>query len=64
MSRKIIVSEGMNKVVTRALNSPRGIKIKFEAPGQAINFRQKFYAMRKVMLKHDPSSEWRTLAGY
>jgi hypothetical protein len=56
-----VLSEAMIAIVSRALNSPRGISIAFPSEGAAINWRQRYYTIRKGVVKADPASEWRTL---
>jgi hypothetical protein len=56
-----VVSEAMDGLVRRALNSERGIGIRFPNQGLAINWKQRYYTVRKNIVKSDPSSEWRTL---
>jgi hypothetical protein len=56
-----VLSEAMIQIVSRALNSPRGISIAFPSEGAAINWRQRYYTIRKGVVKNDPASEWRTL---
>lgn len=51
----------MAGLVARALNSERGIAIRFPSQGAAINWKQRYYTVRKGIVKADPSSEWRTL---
>lgn len=57
-----IPSEAITQIVTRALNSARGIEIVFDSERQATHFRHRFYAVRRAVLKTDPQSEWGTLS--
>ena len=61
MSAPIVPSEAMRQIVLRALNSAKGIKIEFETDGQAINFHQRYNAVRRNEVRRDAASEWRTL---
>jgi hypothetical protein len=60
VSAPTIPSEAMRQVVQRALNSPNGIKIEFNTEGEAINFHQRYNAVRSNEVRRDPQSEWRT----
>jgi hypothetical protein len=52
----------MEAIVRRALNSERGIRIRMPSHGAAINWRQRYYGCRKVVVQREgPQSEWRTL---
>lgn len=59
-----IPSEAIYKIVSRALNSERGISIPFKSPGEAIYWRQRYYKCRATILKQDPTSDWRTLSAF
>lgn len=59
--RKVIPSEAIVALVTRALNSTNGIKITCESEGQAIYIHQRYNTVRSDIVKRDPESEWRTL---
>lgn len=56
-----VLSEAMQSLVVRALNSERGIAVRFPNEGAAINFRQRYYSIRKHVTANNPTSEWRTL---
>ena len=56
-----VASETMEQLVRRALNSERGIAIDFKDSGKAVHWRQRYYMVRKKMLKSDPASDWRSL---
>jgi hypothetical protein len=58
--KQIIPSEAIHNLVTRALNSPNGIKITCDSEGQAINFHQRYNMVRADVVKRDPNSEWRS----
>ena len=57
-------SETIHLIVEKALNSPRGIEIPFETPGDAIYWRQRYYKVRALILKKNPESDWRTMSSY
>lgn len=59
--RKIIPSEAIIALMTRALNSPNGIKIECESSGQAVHIHQRYNTVRAAMTKQDPNHEWRTM---
>lgn len=56
-----VLSEAMQSLVSRALNSERGIEVRFPDKGAATNFRQRYYSVRKHITAGKPDSEWRTL---
>lgn len=57
-----IVSEAMLRLVTKALNTEKGIRIEFPSYGAAVNYRQRYYKVRARVLKQQPDSDWNTLS--
>lgn len=57
-----VYSEAMQQIVSRALNTEKGIRIEFPTNGAAVNFRQRYYKVRARLLKQHPDSDWRNLS--
>lgn len=57
-----VTSIAITKLVNRALNSERGVRVHFPTRGLALNWRQRYYAVRREMVRKDPNTEWRVLS--